>query len=125
MEWVGDFDTPNLATARQSPKRRSVRVLSKFQQVSFGQPNYQVPVISLDKGTSKEAVCTVFEKVNTGGVTLSVFELVTASFAAGNFRLREDWDKRRRRMNSSFGPTRDQRRSFPASRNASCNSSAT
>ena len=74
---------------------------SKSVLGNFG--NYQVPVISLDKGTSKEAVCTVFEKVNTGGVTLSVFELVTASFAAGNFRLREDWNKRRRRMNSSFG----------------------
>ena len=36
---------------------------------------YQLPVINLDKDTSKEAVCTVFEKVNTGGVTLNVFEL--------------------------------------------------
>jgi hypothetical protein len=52
---------------------------------------YQVPVIRLSKGTSKEAVCLVFEKVNTGGVSLSVFELVTASFAADNFNLRDDW----------------------------------
>ena len=74
---------------------------SKSVLGNFG--NYLVPVISLDEDTSKEAVCTVFEKVNTGGVTLSVFELVTASFAAGDFRLREDWNKRRRRMNSAFG----------------------
>ena len=59
---------------------------------------YQLPVISLGKETPKEAVCTVFEKVNTGGVTLTVFELVTASFAASNFSLRDDWDERRRRM---------------------------
>lgn len=52
---------------------------------------YQLPVISLGKNTSKEAVCLVFEKVNTGGVPLSVFELVTASFAAENFNLRDDW----------------------------------
>jgi hypothetical protein len=52
---------------------------------------YQVPVIVLDKSTSKEAVCLVFEKVNTGGVPLSVFELVTASFAADNFNLRDNW----------------------------------
>ena len=32
--------------------------------------------------TSKEAVCLVFEKVNTGGVPLSVFELATATYAA-------------------------------------------
>ncbi len=53
--------------------------------------SYQVPLIVLDNSTSKEAVCLVFEKVNTGGVPLSVFELVTASFAAENFNLRDDW----------------------------------
>lgn len=53
--------------------------------------SYQVPVIVLGKTTSKEAVCLVFEKVNTGGVPLSVFELVTASFAAESFNLRDDW----------------------------------
>lgn len=52
---------------------------------------YDIPIISLEKDTTKEAVCLVFEKVNTGGVTLSVFELVTASFAAEDFNLREDW----------------------------------
>lgn len=63
---------------------------------------YQVPVIQLAKNTSKEAVCLVFEKVNTGGVTLTVFELVTASFAAENFQLREDWEQRRDRMRERF-----------------------
>ena len=64
-----------------------------------------MPVINLDKGTPKEAVCTVFEKVNTGGVTLNVFELATASFAADadTFSLRDDWESRKRRMYSSFG----------------------
>lgn len=52
---------------------------------------YQLPVIALGKTTSKEAVCLVFEKVNTGGVPLSVFELITATFAADNFNLRDDW----------------------------------
>ena len=64
---------------------------------------YQVPVIDLGKDTRKEAVCTVFEKVNTGGVSLSVFELVTASFAGGDFRLRDDWVRREDRMHSAFG----------------------
>lgn len=53
--------------------------------------SYLVPVIELKKETSKEAVCLVFEKVNTGGVPLSVFELVTASYAADGFNLRKDW----------------------------------
>lgn len=53
--------------------------------------SYQLPAITLGKATSKEAVCLVFEKVNTGGVPLSVFELMTATFAADGFNLRDDW----------------------------------
>ena len=54
---------------------------------------YKLPVIILDKTTPKEAVCKVFENVNTGGVVLTVFELVTASFAAEDFNLRADWEQ--------------------------------
>lgn len=66
---------------------------------------YQLPVISLSKETPKEAVCAVFEKVNTGGVTLNVFELATASFAADaeHFSLRDDWEKRKERLYNSLG----------------------
>ena len=53
--------------------------------------NYQLPIIKLTKETSKEAVCLVFEKVNTGGVPLSVFELMTATYAADGYNLRDDW----------------------------------
>jgi hypothetical protein len=52
---------------------------------------YQVPVIALDQSTSKEAVCVVFEKVNTGGKALDAFELVTAMYAAEGHELRKDW----------------------------------
>lgn len=55
---------------------------------------YQVPIIQLKKETPKIAVCQVFEKVNTGGVALTVFELLTATFAIDSFNLREDWQKR-------------------------------
>lgn len=53
---------------------------------------YKLPVITLDKETPREAVCKVFENVNTGGVALTVFELVTASFATYEFDLRKDWE---------------------------------
>lgn len=60
------------------------KVLNVFRE-------YQVPIIELKKENGKEAVCLVFEKVNTGGVPLSVFELVTATYAADGFNLRDDW----------------------------------
>lgn len=58
--------------------------------------HYQIPVISLDKDTPKEAVCQVFENVNQGGVALTVFELVTAVFAMDDFELRQDWEARKK-----------------------------
>mgnify|MGYP003947635057 FL=1 len=67
------------------------RILSSIAQ-------YHVPVITLKKNTTKAAICQVFEKVNTGGVSLTVFELLTATFAVDNFRLREDWEKREKRF---------------------------
>lgn len=61
---------------------------------------YKLPVITLDKSTPREAVCKVFENVNTGGVPLTVFELVTATFATyadpitnDGFDLRKDWEE--------------------------------
>lgn len=63
-------------------------VVKRFEQ-------YQVPMILLRKETPKEAVCQVFEKVNTGGVSLNVFELLTATYAADDFSLRDDWAMRR------------------------------
>lgn len=63
-------------------------VLKPFDQ-------YQVPVIELGADTPRQAVCQVFEKVNTGGVVLTVFELLTATFAADEFDLRRDWAERK------------------------------
>lgn len=68
-------------------------VIKRFEQ-------YHLPVLQLNKSTPKEAVCLVFEKVNTGGVPLTVFELLTATFAADNFQLRDDWQVREKRLKS-------------------------
>ena len=66
-------------------------VIKRFEQ-------YQIPVIELKKETPKVAVCLVFERVNMGGMALTVFELLTASFAADNFQLRDDWNAREKRL---------------------------
>ena len=66
-----------------------------FSKIIMPTQKYVLPVILLGKETPKEAVCQVFENVNTGGVSLTVFELVTAIFAMDNFPLRKDWDDRK------------------------------
>lgn len=59
---------------------------------------YLLPVIKLRRTNSKEAFCQVFEKVNTGGVQLTAFELLTATFASENFDLKRDWEMVRGRI---------------------------
>lgn len=78
------------------------QIIEKFDnEVLKGITAYKIPVIMLPAQTNKEAVATVFEKVNTGGLPLNVFELLTATFAGDaayyaehgtDFRLAEDWD---------------------------------
>lgn len=78
--WPGDANEP----VRDEFRRFKREVLENFKY-------YRVPVIALDRSTSKEAVCVVFEKVNTGGKPLDAFELVTAMYAADGHELRKDW----------------------------------
>ncbi len=66
-------------------------IIKRFEQ-------YQIPLIELRKETPKDAVCQVFEKVNTGGVSLTVFELLTATYAIDSFNLRDDWAEREKRL---------------------------
>lgn len=89
-----DFGGNSVAERWDLWKAFQDKVLSKFQK-------YQMPYIELAKETPKGAVCEIFEKVNTGGVTLTVFELLTATFAADNQDLRADWKSRKQQWAGS------------------------
>ncbi|CAN7438002.1 DUF262 domain-containing protein [Peribacillus frigoritolerans] len=80
---------------------RSVKWGKLLSEVFPRFTNYQTPVIMLRKHTPKEAVCQVFENVNTGGVSLTVFELLTASFAADNFELRKNWETKKAKLTNT------------------------
>lgn len=82
--------------------KEKIQFVNRFQREVWQRfQQYKIPVIELLHDTEKEAVCQVFEKVNTGGVVLSVFELVTATFAADDFSLREDWEARKKRLSDN------------------------
>lgn len=71
-----------------------LRRWGRFAEEVLGRiSRYEVHIISLGAHTDKEAVCRVFEKVNTGGVPLNTFELVTATYAADDFELPPRWEK--------------------------------
>jgi hypothetical protein len=74
--------------------REKIKLWHAFQrEIVRNFDTYQLPVIELGRDTPRQAVCQVFEKVNTGGVTLTVFELLTATFAADEFDLRRHWEQ--------------------------------
>jgi hypothetical protein len=94
MDWSLDYlsNGPGEPADRLNTwKRFNAAVINAFVQ-------YQVPTITLVRSTPKEAVCQVFEKVNTGGVSLTVFELLTATYAADDYNLRDKWDEIERQL---------------------------
>jgi hypothetical protein len=85
QEGFGDYWIDKGETAKR-------QVFSRFKnEVLKNFDDYLVPVIALGGDTSHEAVCLVFEKVNTGGKVLDAFELLTAMYAAQGHKLRDDW----------------------------------
>ena len=86
--WQDGFDKHWKGDEKESI-REEFRIFKR--QILENFKYYRVPVIALDRNTTKEAVCVVFEKVNTGGKPLDAFELVTAMYAASGHELRKDW----------------------------------
>ena len=106
MNWILGYNQYWTSSDESHPSGDMAKFLEKFNyQIISTFGAYLLPVITLGKTTPKEAVCKVFEKVNTGGVTLTVFELMTATFSAydDKFFLRENWSKRRTRLREKYG----------------------
>ena len=92
-QWRRDFNQ-----YWQHDKEKSI-FWDKFEDKVINNFNkYMLPVIIMKKENPKEAVCQVFEKVNTGGVSLTVFELLTATFASEEFDLKQDWQKIKKKI---------------------------
>ena len=73
--------------------------------------SFDVPMINLKSSTTMDAVCAVFERVNTGGVPLNVFELLTATYAGNQahvaetgeyYRLPEAWHRIKSDLTSAY-----------------------
>jgi hypothetical protein len=103
LAWM--FDYVAIDPGRQATwKRFQSTVVNNVLQ-------YRVPTIKLAKDTPKDAVCTVFEKVNTGGVQLNVFQLLTATFAGDSryeaahghdFHLPEHWNSTKDELAAAY-----------------------
>jgi hypothetical protein len=80
-------------------------------QILHNMQAFQIPMIRLSAATTKDAVCSVFERVNTGGVPLNVFELLTATYAGDSeyekahgdyYRLPDAWQEIKKDLAATF-----------------------
>jgi hypothetical protein len=82
--------------ARCKDMSEMLELQTKFNRLheKWVQPieDYEFPMVTLNEGTSGEAVCTIFETLNRTGVKLSVFDLLTARFWAQALNLRQLWE---------------------------------
>ena len=84
---------------------------SSFEPILQNVRSFLVPMIRLESATTPDAVCSVFERVNTNGVPLNVFELLTATYAGNRdyetthseyYRLPDVWLDLKKDMASSY-----------------------
>lgn len=60
--------------------------------------SYPFPVVELRPDMPLSAICHIFEKVNSTGVPLDVFDLCTAILWAQGFKLNQEWEKTRAQL---------------------------
>ena len=63
---------------------------------------YQFPVIELGASMPLEAICHIFEKVNSTGIALDVFDLCTAILWSEGFQLNKEWETSQGQLRPSF-----------------------
>ncbi len=63
---------------------------------------YQFPVIELGASMPLDAICHIFEKVNSTGVALDVFDLCTAILWSEGFQLNKEWETTHGQLRPSF-----------------------
>jgi len=84
----------------QGEERKVLRAQLNNVYVRWIKPieDYRFPVVTLASDTDIEAVCSIFETLNSTGVSLTVFELLTARYAARGLDLRARWDDARKSL---------------------------
>lgn len=104
IESAAEWKTQFLIRQAQGQMERYIELNEKWERLV--RPwldrirNYPFPVIELRADLPLGAICHIFEKVNSTGVPLDVFDLCTAILWAQGFPLNEEWKKTRQGLQS-------------------------
>lgn len=69
-------DDPELRDQRNVQRRVSAKINAVFETIR----NYEVPYVMIDRTESLEAICRIFETINSTGTRLTTFDLAVARF---------------------------------------------
>jgi hypothetical protein len=92
-EWLDDFE--EFLQSRLSDQHEQVREVRKRLREYLRQvwEKFEIPIIKLPQDMSLVDVAKIFEKLNSTGVVLTVFDLLNARMVKHGVTLREWWDK--------------------------------
>ncbi len=88
-DWVRDTAPDQLAEYRKSWRDRWTDIATGFQ--TFEAPLVELPRVDDSDSEAIGRVCAIFEKLNSTGVELSVYDLLTARLYRSDIRLHDLW----------------------------------
>jgi len=98
--WLNEFKTYLKENEEKSEKEADDyyrQLMSALDHVWF---QYKIPVVQLPKSMSLDSVAEIFEKINSKGTQLGVFDLLNARFTKYKVNLRTLWDKAKSEFNN-------------------------
>lgn len=91
QDWLAEHDPENLPVYKDQWRPRWTEAVHGFQ--SFEAPVVELPIIKEDDDDEIGRVCAIFEKLNSTGVELSVYDLLTARLYPHKVDLHGLWDE--------------------------------
>lgn len=90
-DWLKDNDPDGHQLFRSEWRKAWTKAVTDFQ--SFEVPLVELPPVNESDSESIGRVCAIFEKLNSTGVELSVYDLLTARLYRSNIKLHELWSQ--------------------------------
>ena len=93
VEWLDDFKEyleNNEMYEKEIAKKYKKRLSNIFGYVWT---SYEIPVVKLPDSLDLDNVATVFERINSKGVSLGVFDLLNARFTIHHIKLKKQWEE--------------------------------
>lgn len=88
-DWLRDNDADGHRQFRDKWREKWTAAINAFQ--AFEVPLVELPTVSDDDTEAIGRVCAIFEKLNSTGVELSVYDLLTARLYRSGIRLHDLW----------------------------------